>query len=392
MGSLVVRALVAAVWLGAAAGALAGTVRLEVLGDLPGGRERSESAGVSADGSAVAGTAFLDPPIEIQAFHWTRREGMIGLGVLPLSHASAAVGISGDGRTVVGRSLGDLRYQAFRWSPGAGMRGVGFLRPQDTASIANAASFDGGFIVGSSGSYDTQKQEAFRWTEASGMTGLGILPGGAQWGSAAAGVSADGSVVVGNSGSSDTLGFEAFRWTESTGMVGLGFLSGRQDSIARAVSADGRVIVGASGRRAFRWTEEDGMVAIADGGEGSSAIAYAASADGSVVVGEVAERAFIWDEAHGLRDLTDLLRASGALAGFPDTVLVRASGVSADGTVLVGDGRPFHLDTGDMLVWRATLDTNATVVPLPPAAWAGLVGLAVSLKAVGSVARTRRAR
>ncbi len=174
-------------------------------------------------------------------------------------------------------------------------------------------------------------------------------------------------------------------------MVGLGFVPGAQDSVAQGVSADGRVIVGHSGRAAFRWTAEGGMVSLVNPGETSSAVAYATSADGSVVVGESDGRAFVWDEANGVRDLQSILEAAGVLAPFPDAQIVRANGVSADGTVIVGDA--FGLGNDDMLVWRATFAPNGTAIPLPPAVWAGAGGLVVALAVVrfhGRMPRHRR--
>ena len=64
--------------------------------------------------------------------------------------------------------------------------------------------------------------EAFRWTSGGGMVGLGDLPGGS-FSSHAFGVSSDGSVVV-ESSHSVSGGYEAFRWTSAGGMVGLGDL------------------------------------------------------------------------------------------------------------------------------------------------------------------------
>src|ERR1019366_1164470 len=91
------------------------------------------------------------------------------------------------------------------------------------------------------------------------MVVLGYLPGGTY--SSANGISADGSVIVGASGSASFE--EAFRWTAGSGMVGLGHLPGTTNSSAAAVSADGSVVVGtsypASGNQAFRWTAGSGM-------------------------------------------------------------------------------------------------------------------------------------
>jgi probable HAF family extracellular repeat protein len=67
-------------------------------------------------------------------------------------------------------------------------------------------------VVGqSSGAYG---YEAFRWTQGTGMIGLGSLPGG--FVSAATGVSADGSVIVGYS-----VGGEVFVWNSTQGMRSL---------------------------------------------------------------------------------------------------------------------------------------------------------------------------
>jgi probable HAF family extracellular repeat protein len=103
--------------------------------------------------------------------------------------------------------------------------------------------------------------EAFRWTSGGGMVGLGDIRWGS-FGSYAYGVSADGSVVVGR-GTSASAGV-AFRWTSGGSMVGLGGLpGGSYDSHAYGVSADGSVVVGegnsASGDEAFIWDSTNGM-------------------------------------------------------------------------------------------------------------------------------------
>jgi uncharacterized membrane protein len=57
------------------------------------------------------------------------------------------------------------------------------------------------------------------------------------------GLTPDGSIIVGASQS--TNGSEAYYWTAETGMVGMGDLVGGDfHSNARAISADGKVIVG----------------------------------------------------------------------------------------------------------------------------------------------------
>lgn len=160
--------------------------------------------------------------------------------------------------------------------------------------------------------------------------GLGDLSGG-YFNSSAYGVSADGSVVVGLSNSAN--GDQAFRWTQSGGMVGLGDLPGGGfSSYAKGVSADGAVVVGdswdASGREAFRWTQSGGMQSVAD---------WLAAAGVAVPVG--------WS-------------------------LDYATGISADGSVIVGYG----IHDGVLEAWRA----QVSAVPVPAAVWlfgSGLLGL-----------------
>lgn len=305
-----------------------------------------------------------------------------GLGFLPNSRSCYGWDISADGLVIVGHCITDANVEAFRWTEGAGMVGLGQISGESSGSGALGVSADGTVIVGradkASGEY-----EAFRWTQAGGLVGLGDLPGGTfeswAWRS-----SADGSVIVGygtvaTGGQADVGivsmpgGGQAFRWTQAEGMQGLGYLSDDlpiQNMISQAldVSADGSVIVGEStifnGYEAFRWTEETGMVGLGDlphtseanqnwqGGSngsdqkekqvrGSSDLqpfqwtaseAFGVSADGSVVVGtgcnsEGEEEAFRWTKSTGMV----------GLGHIPGDAFSTAFSVSADGSVVVGE-------------------------------------------------------
>ncbi len=225
-------------------------------------------------------------------------------------------------------------------------QGLGDLPGGAFYSSAYGISADGSTVVGSGSS--TAGSQAFRWTPSGGMVSLGDLPGGG-FQSSAYGVSADGSVVVGDS-FSGIFGFDgyqsqAFRWTESGGMVGLGnFPGGMLFNYATDVSADGSVVVGDSfsdifnfyeyESQAFRWTASGGMVGLGDF-PGGMLFSYATgvSADGSVVVGSGSSdsggQAFRWTESGGMVGLGDL----------PGGYFVsNANGVSADGSVIVGKG------------------------------------------------------
>ena len=320
------------------------------LGHLHDRVRESAAYGVSADGSVVVGysTSGTSIPADFAAFRWTGAGGMSGLGL------GRAYGVSADGAVVVGSTGSD----AFRWTEAGGMvllHGDGL----DTDS-AWAASADGSVVVGNT-STGGSMGIAFRWTEATGVVSLGTLDTFPWWYpySAAYGVSADGSVIVGHSSYGDG-GMQAIRRTQAEGMVGLGDLPGGDlRSSARDISADGSVIVGwgtsGSGTEAFRWTEAGGMVGLGDlpGGTFYS-IAWAVSADGSVVVGrsrtDFGDEPFIWDAEHGMRNLKSVLIAGGLdLTGW---TLYQATGVSADGSIVVGVGvNP----EGQTEAWRATL-------------------------------------
>lgn len=198
---------------------------------------------------------------------------------------------------------------------------------------------------------------------AASFQGLGDLPGG-DFFSVATAVSADGRVVVGYAKS--TSGIEAFRWTATDGMVSLGDLpGGTVSSFANAVSADGSVVVGygrsSSGNEAFRWTQATGMVGLGDlpGGSFGSA-AWGVSADGQVIVGfgcsvlsGTREEAFRWTAIDGMVGL-------GVLSG--SNYSSRAWAVSADGSVIVGESSSSNATSAVAEAFRWTAATG--MVPL----------------------------
>ena len=95
------------------------------------------------------------------------------------------------------------------------------------------------------------------------LTGLGTLGGSF---SQPRDISPDGRFVGGYSKTAGDTATHSFRWTSSGGMLDIGTLPGETDSYARAVSADGTVVVGeSSGLRAFRWTVSGGMSEIGPG-------------------------------------------------------------------------------------------------------------------------------
>ncbi len=223
-----------------------------------------------------------------------------------------------------------------------GMVDLGVL-PGYTNSSATGVSADASVVVGNSFNFSGEYMEhrAFRWTAEEGMVDLGLLSGYAHCG--ASDVSADGSVVVGEAFDDGGIRRAAFRWTAAEGMIDLGVLP--SDDIpyssyyASDVSADGSVVVGEAydpisgeNRRAFRWTAESGMVdlgVLPIHTDHTNTAATGVSANGKVVVGISGNQAFRWTAEEGMVDLG--VFPSGGSPFY-------ASSVSADGNVVVGFG------------------------------------------------------
>jgi probable HAF family extracellular repeat protein len=184
------------------------------------------------------------------------------------------------------------RNEAFRWTQMHGLVRLGTLgncgdegchshAPNYFSSSATAVSADGSVVIGDSNALNGFS-EGFRWTQSEGMVNLHNRH--------PSDVSADGSKIVGTIWGNGQV--KAFRST-SYDIISLGFLSGANSSSATAVSADGSIIVGASGSEAFRWTQGGGMVSLKETliGKGldvsgwSLTSANAISADGFTIVG-----------------------------------------------------------------------------------------------------------
>ena len=341
------------------------------LGFLP-GYDYGEAVGVSNDGSVVAGNVR---PIgsesngSSQAFKWTAATGVVGLGFAAGDNMSRALGISGNGAVVVGYSQllnSGSGGHAFSWSSATGVVGLGDVTGGNNNNTATAANVDGSVVVG--GASVSFSFQATRWAAPTGMVTIGNPPGSNF--SRALSTNGDGSVVVGygvvGAGSNNTSS-QAFRWTASTGSVGLDLLPGALGSIAYGVNADGSVVVGLDMRygdindEAFRWTASTESIGLGFLPGDNFSQANAVDADGSVVVGESGGKgiyhAFIWTPATGMLSLQDLLVADGVnVVGWSDLI---ATGVSADGKVIVGNGVD---PLGYNEAWIANLPLSGTAL------------------------------
>ncbi len=320
---------------------------LTPLGDLPGGEFQSTATALSADGKVIVGWSTSTNGQE--AFRWTAAGGMAGLGDLPGgAFSSAAYGVSADGKTVVGSGNGpDLLNTGIRWTETGGLQALdGFPNYNSAAGV----SADGGTVVGGGSEVWIRwtKGNSPPWLERSGYV-LEPAPFGA--------ITADGSVIVGRFGASqDPFAVaEASRavFTNGTTMTTrLGLLAGYPHSTARAVSADGSIVVGNASYYArgyffggeysgpaFRWTEASGMVPL----PGGASSAHGVTADGRTVVGwsyfGAVKEAVVWPATGGVKSLKEILVAQGVdLAAAGWTALTEARAISPDGRYVVGTG------------------------------------------------------
>ena len=350
--------------------AQAQSASFRVIPDPGGGTASSLARGLSADGKAATGSYEFGSS-GAGAFRWTEATGSAPLGVLPGFAASFGYAVNADGSVIVGSS-GPSRTSvggkgAFRWTAATGLVNLG--GPPDASRVeARAVSADGTIVVGEVlSSYGLQP---FRWTAAGGLNPI-PLPSG-MIAATGRGTSADGEAIVGTleyNANEPLPRRQAYRLMPSTGYVGLGFLPGGNRSEAYAISADGNVVVGGSGldnttEQAFRLSSA-GMVSLGALDGNTHSTAHAVNADGSVVVGwsfgpnDFSPRAFRWTAANGMQSIETLLAQAGVdVTGWR---LSNATGVSADGAVIVGYGtNPAGLEQG----WIARLPSPTTATSL----------------------------
>lgn len=333
------------------------------LGGLDPANSSSSARAVSADGTTVVGTSDDVP------FVWRTNTGIVPFQVPDDIENVSPRATSEDGSVVVGS-----------WGEPAGGRpsvGIGFPPPPvagyfrwndfdgfdvtDTGAFTSvsAASDDGSIIVGTlnyvGGWFPLSLP--FRGTPdnaTSALTTFGIA-GPTVISGTASGISGDGSTVVGQRWMYGAYNLpsgylrQAFSWTEDGGAVTLPSLIGDPGSAsANAISKDGSVVVGSSesefGTQAVLWNSSGAVESLIDDVAGiTSSSADAVSGDGSRIIGRYTlgdtTTPFLWDELRGFRDLTEALAMEFGLAHeLTGWQLTEATGISADGMTIVGNG------------------------------------------------------
>jgi len=206
---------------------------------------------ISRDGSLIVGTVFgtdMDWPAV-----WRRDGSVVRLQptVKPLKSFGEALGISGDGRVVVGHlGTGREGHRAVTWTDFGQPKRLGDLSQTKFESYAWVANFNGSVVAGYS--KVGGRRIPVRWTNTGQPLTLGTMPQRYENGMAR-GISDDGKVIVGLWGTGESG--QGFVWTERTGAVtasefltslGLGAkVSGLRITSVMGVAADGHAIAGA---------------------------------------------------------------------------------------------------------------------------------------------------
>jgi probable HAF family extracellular repeat protein len=303
-------------------------------------------------GRALIALLFLLLPVPLRA----DAPSFTGVGDLAGGAASsAALAIAADGTVVVGESASANGTQAFRWTAGGGLSGLGFLSLADPYSSARAVSANGAVITGSSNDAGGVRR-AYRWTGGA-FTALTTLtcsmcdPVTEGWGVSGNGLVAVGAATARGIGSAP-LHVDPVRWPGGgTGISDLGNLPAPQDAgDALGASDTGSIIAGAhtsnAGRDAWYWNGS-GLIQLPRLSVGSkvTAAALAVSRDASAIVGFSTKRTITLPGGTQVAVEPQAVRWSGAgyatiqnLGILPGSSSIdsRANAVTPDGSIAVG--------------------------------------------------------
>jgi uncharacterized membrane protein len=309
-------------------------------------------SGLSADGSVAAGTNFDE------YFIWSANAGLTGIGgQVPGGGIGGQARISDDGTRVSGTTFNaatgffEMSYYdvtSSTWTPLGGIGAFCPGGPGDETSSGWGISNDGTSVVGLGWFDFCGPAHAIQWTESSGMTsdlGSTVMDRSSR----ANGVNADGSVVVGWQDRMD--GFRQGAVWDGGVQTIVETPSGDPASEAQDVDAAGEWVVGLGGfataDEAWRWSAATGLEQLGMDCPGCflpRGFATGISNDGSVIVGFNREFPFgrtvpfVWTEATGMVNLNDFIAAQGIDTGGFD--LTQPFTISGDGRSIGGIGTP----------------------------------------------------
>ncbi|MEX2219121.1 MAG: hypothetical protein WD749_10225 [Phycisphaerales bacterium] len=228
---------------------------------------------------------------------------------------------SSDGGRAVGKVNGN---EAFQWTPAAGIVPL----PGPAGPLGGdpfAISADDSTIVG--GAWAPIR--AFRVTQA-GYQSLGAPAGASYQDVRAVAVSANGASALCSTRRSSGE-YQAFLHTDAAGFQPITPLS-TAFLWAHAMTPDAQSVVGVHSNRAFRWTQQTGLLYIDGPWNGVSFVSvYGLSADGGVLVGQGRLGA---GPVQAARFSSGVVQLLGDLPGGSDSSV--AYSVSADGQIVTG--------------------------------------------------------
>ena len=311
---------------------------------------------ISADGQVVAGITYVNVQstgaLPQQVFRWTRATGSEVITPVQEIIYNGVVGLSADGSTIYGSE--------WRWTESGGfesLRAEFTPTPLDFGYIFGVSD-DASVVTGITGSFlNFFNLSGYRWPINSGpREPLATVPEFPSGSFLFNNISGDGLVVGGSvtDRSLDSNGLPGIaRYAAAVWLPGETIIidTFAEESFVHDLSFDGSVAVGrvkypGQAARPFRWTQNTGLELLPDiFGFDDAAEARAVSADGSIIVGTRTlfglpdTRALYFDDARGTVDFEELLITE---FGLGDQILgwqlVSLWDISADGSAIVGTG------------------------------------------------------
>jgi probable HAF family extracellular repeat protein len=359
--------------------------------------DQTFGTGISADGGVVVGYAKNSSSGVTQAFRWTASGGLVLLSTTSTDgvvfSTTTACCVSADGSMVAGSGTTAAGSTATPLSWSISTSGSNTLTAVPSSFAANqvrALSPDGtvsggtGTKPATTGSCAAAVSLPALWpSPGPSWDGAAPLPGtnsGDVYAIATAGILVVGDVYDECAGGAAPM--QAFAWSPATGFTLLGAPSGATFGVATAMSSDGKLIAGYAGTsatfQAVLWTLSAGVTGLSAGaaatGQEVGFIPSGVSADGTVIVGNNATNSNprgsssppeLWTAATGAVDLFDVLLDNGLFTPPAFEVLSNAAGISGDGNWVVGTAVPWPVSGAPVLASVAFVSYIGLSPPAP---------------------------